>query len=233
MKKKNLIYLIIALIFTLGQIGLSISVVAQPAGNVNKINVISPKEIQLVGDNLQPQDKIITLTGSNNSTLKAKYDTQTKNFMISKGSLTPGINYKVSADWTNIPDNQSELAIPLVTNIKQLSPNQIQITYDRDVDLQTATNPSSYWIQSTEDKPTGIATLGKNDKINANNALNPNKVNIKPVQGSKKEFILTFKDNISPKMQYKIIALYVTTPGSTGYIGDNIGASSNNTFIGQ
>lgn len=234
MKRRKLIYLVIALIFTFGQIGYSIAVSAETIGNVNQINAISPSEIQLVGNQLQPENKSIKLTGDNNSSLTATYDNSSKSFKIANGTLTPGVNYKVTADWTNIPSDKGQIAIPIVTSTKQISPNQVQVAYDRDVDIRSASKPSNYWIQSTnEDKPTGIATLGKNDKVNASNALTSDKVDIKPVDGSKKSFILTFRQNITPKMQYRIIVCYVTIPGSIGFTGDNIGPSGNNTFIGQ
>lgn len=234
MKKRSFIYLVMALIFTIGQIVYSIEVSAETTGNVNQINAISPSEIQLIGDQLQPENHSIKLTGDNNSTLVATYDTNSKNFKITTGALTPGVNYKVTADWTNVPSDKEQIAIPIVTSTKQISPNQVQVNYDRDVDIKSGSKPSNYWIQSTsEDKPTGIATLGKNDKVNASNALTSGKVDIKPVEGSKKSFILTFKQNITPKKQYKIIVCYVTIPGATGFTGDNIGPRGNNTFIGQ
>ena len=119
-------------------------------------------------------------------------------------------------------EKSKEFAIPKLVKFEQISPNQIQITYDRDVDMKLGTKASNYWIQSTiSDTPKGIATLGKNDKVNAKNSLTDNMVKIKPVEGSAKTFILTFNQDIPKGEKYKLIICYVTVKGAPPYNGDN------------
>jgi len=121
-------------------------------------------------------------------------------------------------------------AIPKLVKLEQLSQNQIKITYDRDVDLSSAQKATNYWVQSTKDvTPTGIATLGKNDKVNSKNALTSDLVSIKPMDNSKNIFILTFKNNVKAGMEHKLIICYVIVPGAPPYNGDNGSA----VFIGK
>lgn len=127
--------------------------------------------------------------------------------------------------------SEKEIApIPKLVSLNQISPNQIEISYNIDVDTTLGTKPSNYWIQSlSEATPNGIASLGKTDKVNSNNALTDKMVKIEAKDGSNKTFILTFNDKINKREQYKLIICYVTTPGATPYNGDN-GAIS---FVGK
>ncbi|MCM3629685.1 hypothetical protein M3194_20300 [Paenibacillus glycanilyticus] len=120
--------------------------------------------------------------------------------------------------------------IPMLQSAAQLSPNQLQITYDRTVDEAKGVNPTNYWVQSTtEAMPSGIATLGKNDTVGPQNALTSSKVTIRPVDAQNKSFILTFMQPITKGMSYKLIICYVTVPGDPPYSGDNGSA----VFVGQ
>ena len=148
-------------------------------------------------------------------------------FSVSSVSAEP-IEGEVT-DSMVITDNK-EFPIPKLVKFQQISPNKIQITYDRDVDMKLGTKTSNYWIQSTaSDTPKGIATLGKNDKVNAKNSLTDNRVKIKPVEGSSKTFILTFNQDIPKGEEYKLIICYVTVEGAPLYNGDNGTA----VFIGK
>lgn len=129
----------------------------------------------------------------------------------------------------NMERNQ-EFSIPKLVNLEQISPNQIQISYDRDVDLKLGAKATNYWIQDTMNvTPKGIATLGKNEKVNANNSLTDNLIKIIPVNGLANAFILTFNKNIPSGKEYKLIICYVTVKGAPPYSGDNGSA----TFIGK
>lgn len=129
----------------------------------------------------------------------------------------------------NIERNQ-EFPIPKLVNLDQISPNQIQISYDRDVDLKLGTKATNYWIQDTMNiTPNGIATLGKNEKVNANNSLTDNLVKIEPVNALANKFILTFNKNIPSGKEYKLIICYVTVKGAPPYSGDNGSA----IFVGK
>lgn len=123
-----------------------------------------------------------------------------------------------------------EFPIPKLAKLEQISPNQIQISYDRDVDMKLGTRATNYWVQSTRHaRPTGIATLGKDDKVNSTNSLTDKKVKIQSKDGSSKTFILTFDQIIPRGEEYKLIICYVTVEGAPPYSGDNGMA----TFVGK
>ena len=123
-----------------------------------------------------------------------------------------------------------EFTIPMLAKTQQISSNQIEITYDRDVDMKLGTKATNYWIQDTmNDVPKGIATLGKNDKVNDKNSLTDKKVKIESKNGSAKTFILTFNQDIPKGAEYKLIICYVTVEGAPAYNGDNGSA----TFVGK
>lgn len=127
-------------------------------------------------------------------------------------------------------ENNKELDIPKLAKLEQISPNQIQISYDMDVDMNLGTKATNYWVQDTKNvKPKHIATLGKNDKVNANNSLTDNLVKINSKDGSAKTFVLTFNKDIPKGEEYKLIICYVTVKGAPPYNGDN-GAA---TFVGK
>lgn len=119
-------------------------------------------------------------------------------------------------------DDDRQFPIPMLVSLEQLSPNQIQISYDRDVDLRLGMKPTNYWIKDTMNpRPQGIATLGKNDNVNARNSLTSNMVRIEPKSGSSKTFILTFNKAIPRGAEYMLIICYVTVKGAPPYSGDN------------
>lgn len=123
-----------------------------------------------------------------------------------------------------------EFPIPKLVSVEQISSTQIQIRYDRDVDLNLGTKATNYWVQDTMNiSPKGIATLGKNESVNANNSLTDNLVKITPRNGSANTFILTFSKNIPRGQEYKLIICYVTVKGAPPYSGDNGSA----TFVGK
>lgn len=112
--------------------------------------------------------------------------------------------------------------VPMLTGVRQTAVNQIEITYNKKADITKATTPTNYWVQSTKQvKPTGIATLGKGEKISNDNALTAARVVIRPADRSGTKFTLTFRENITPNEEYKLIICYVTVPGGAPYTGDN------------
>jgi len=130
----------------------------------------------------------------------------------------------------DMEDEKKQFPIPMIVNVEQSSPNQIQITYDRDVDVRLGMKPTNYWIKDTINvRPTGIATLGRNDNVNAGNSLTNSLVKIVPKNGSAKTFILTFNRVIPKGAEYMLIICYVTVKGAPPYSGDNGMA----TFVGK
>ena len=136
---------------------------------------------------------------------------------------------EISTTSLDVAEN-GDFAIPKLVKAEQISPNQIQISYDVDVDMELGTKATNYWIQDTKNvKPKYIATLGKKDKVNANNSLTDNLVKINSKDGSAKTFILTFSQDIPKGEEYKLIICYVTVEGAPPYSGDNGMA----TFVGK
>lgn len=125
---------------------------------------------------------------------------------------------------------EKEYPIPKLARVRQISPNQIEISYDMNVDKNLGTKATNYWVQDTKNvKPKYIATLGKDDKVNSSNSLTDELVKIAPKDGSAKKFILTFNQDIPKGEEFKLIICYVTVEGAPPYTGDN-GAA---TFVGK
>lgn len=124
--------------------------------------------------------------------------------------------------YTSNMSMNKEFPTPKLIAAKQISSNQIEITYDRDVDTKLATKPMNYWVQSTiNEKINGITTLGKDDKVLPENSLTDDKVKIEPVDGSKRVFTLTFNNDIIKDEEFKIIIYNVTVPGAPANNSDN------------
>lgn len=148
-------------------------------------------------------------------------DMQEMNFMYGKSPMmwTDKMDQMKSMQ---LKDNKRQFPIPILTNLEQLSPNQIQISYDMDVDMRLGMRPTNYWVQDTMNAvPKGIGTLGKNDSVNSANSLTGNMVRIESKNGSAKTFILTFNRAIPRGAEYMLIICYVTVKGAPPYSGDN------------
>lgn len=162
-----------------------------------------------------------------------------KNLLITGIISTSIISIGCSVNAASIKDLNSRGAntmdaekqnIPMLSSYKQIGPNKLEISYDKDVDVKLGTKVTNYWIQSTKKaEPEGIASLGKNDKVNNNNSLEADDVKIEAKDGSKNTFILTFEENITKGEEYKLIICYVTVPGAPAYTGDN----GSGIFVGK
>lgn len=112
--------------------------------------------------------------------------------------------------------------IPKLIKLTQISPNQIEITYDRDVDESLGIKATNYWVQDLVNKaPEGIASLGKDDKVNNQNSLTNNEVRIEAKEDSQRTFVITFTRDIPKGAEYKLIIQNVSATGATPYSGDN------------
>jgi len=139
-----------------------------------------------------------------------------------------GMNSMMEIDMKN--DDNMRFPIPMLAKLEQISPTEIQISYDIDVDVRLGTKATNYWIKDTVNvRPQVIATLGKNDNVNAGNSLTDDMVRIDSKNGSAKTFILTFNRVIPKGAEYMLIICYVTVKGAPPYSGDNGMA----TFIGE
>ncbi len=120
------------------------------------------------------------------------------------------------------PMMDMQFPIPMLVKLEQISPNQIQISYDRDVDVMLGMKSTNYWVKDIMNAiPRGIATLGRNDNVNSGNSLTDNMVRIDPKNGSAKTFILTFNRTIPSGAEYMLIICYVTVKGAPPYSGAN------------
>lgn len=120
--------------------------------------------------------------------------------------------------------------IPKLMKVNQISPNQIEISYDRDVDVELGSKATNYWVQDTmNDKAKGIASFGKNEKVDARNSLTENRVRVEAKEDSQRTFVLTFSKDIPKGAEYKFIISNVTVEGAPPYSGEN----GMMTFVGK
>lgn len=85
------------------------------------------------------------------------------------------------------------------TGPKQVGPNRIELLFDRPVNLQSATRAGSYWVRNNLDRPADIASIGKNDPVNRETALTPNRVVITTVERTGTRFLMTFNVNATQR----------------------------------
>lgn len=112
--------------------------------------------------------------------------------------------------------------IPKLTKLTQISPNQIEITYDRDVEVPLGIKATNYWVQDLKNKTAeGIASLGKDDQVNSKNSLTNNEVKIESKEDSQRTFVITFSRDIPRGAEYNLIIHNVTVPGAQPHSGDN------------
>ena len=106
----------------------------------------------------------------------------------------------------DMQDDKRQFPIPMLVSLQQLSSNQIQISYDRDVDVMKGMKATNYWVKDIMNaSPEGIATLSKNASVNAGNSLTSSMVKIEPKSGSARTFILTFNQAIPSGAEYMLI----------------------------
>jgi hypothetical protein len=121
---------------------------------------------------------------------------------------------------------------PIVVQTRQVGANQILFTYNQRADLASATNVSNYWIRSNAG-PNGVASLSMGDALMRANAIRPDLGMIRPVDDTKMNFIMTFRNNIPSGTLYVLLPCFVNQEGGSGFTGGNWGPSSMNMFIGM
>jgi len=150
--------------------------------------------------------------------------------MMNMQGMYPMMDMQGMYPMMDMQDDERQFSIPMLAKLEQISPNKIQISYDRDVDVMLGMKPTNYWIQDTMNViPEGIGTLGRNDTVNAGNSLTRSMAKIEAMNGSAKTFIITFNGVIPKGAEYRLIICYVTVKGAPPYSGDNGMA----TFIGK
>lgn len=226
--------ILLSLVLIVGLILTPIKAEAISKGLVKDISIVKPNKLQISLEEADPTDKTLTLCGQNKTSFTARYDKMSNSFLIQDGYLELGTNYKVLADWVKVPAQIENVAIPVVKTVKQISPNQIQITFDRDVELSQATNPKNYWLRDTNAMlPSGVASIGKIGKPTDKNTLTTEMVKITSIGNSKKHFNFTFSKNIFKNVDYKLQVCNISADGFSGYLGDNYDKNTNNLFKGQ
>jgi hypothetical protein len=82
-------------------------------------------------------------------------------------------------------------------------------------------------------KAAGIAELGKSDKVTPTNGLTKDMVTITRRNHNPRDLIMTFKEAITPGVNYTLIPCAINTAHAMGYMGPNFNSSSVNLFIGK
>lgn len=200
---------------------------------IKMINIINKKEILLYGNNLDLLGKSITVTDGINAPMLAYYSTKQGTFVIDSGELNPSVNYQVHADWINIPCEIKQISIPNLIKVMQTAKNQIKLIYDRPVNVDSAINCYNYWVQSNEKTPTSIATMGASDSVSSSNSLKPFNSYIAQSTCCKNEFFITFRLDITPGIDYKVIPCNIAMKGLYDYIGANFTSNSPLVFKGK
>ncbi len=121
---------------------------------------------------------------------------------------------------------------PIILEARQISSNQILLTYDKRTDLESATNVSNYWIRSNMG-PVGIASVGMKDALTAENAIRPDMAMITPADNSRMRYIMIFRDNTMAGIMYTVLPCFVNIEGMTGFRGENWAPFSRNMFVGM
>lgn len=136
--------------------------------------------------------------------------------------IANGKSIAFDSEVNSLAKSSKEAAVPMLGKVVQTAPNQIEISYDRDVDVSLGTKAGNYWLQDLDNSmPKGIATLGKNDNVNSGNSIKADMVKITQKDGSGKTFLLTFHQDVPKGAHYRLIICYVTIPGAPAYTGDN------------
>lgn len=152
------------------------------------------------------------------NTVSAAAAVCTGNNLLQSMMVDPESSNEKSSDKNS--EENPDVAKPISAN--QISANVVEITFDIPVEKEHAIKVGNYWVRSTqEEKPTGIATVGKNEKLSASNSLKDNMVKIEPSDESEKVYKMTFKNNIKPGAEYKIHIYFIAPKGVDVYKGEN------------
>ncbi|MGG6312289.1 hypothetical protein [Paenibacillus macerans] len=92
-------------------------------------------------------------------------------------------------------DSRQMVPHPVLIEARQMTPNQILLTYDQRADLASATRVSNYWIRSNMG-PGGAASLDMGEALTAANAIRPEAGMITPVDNSNTRFVIMFRERI-------------------------------------
>jgi hypothetical protein len=122
---------------------------------------------------------------------------------------------------------------PVLLEARQIAPNQILMIYNQRTDLASATNVSNYWIRSNMALPAGVASLGMSKAVTPENAIHHEMGRITPVDNTNMRFVITFRGNAMSGVLHVVLPCFVNLEGRTGFMGENWGPFSRNSFIGR
>jgi hypothetical protein len=121
---------------------------------------------------------------------------------------------------------------PILTEARQVAPNQILLTYDQRTELSSAANVSNYWIRSNMGA-VGIASVNMGEALTVENAIRPDMAMITPADNSRMRYVMTFSVSAMRGVMYIVLPCFVNLEGMTGYRGENWGPFSRNMFVGM
>lgn len=197
---------------------------------ITEANIMTKQKVQLKGQNVDFKDQKIKLIGTKGERYTAKYNDKEKMFMIQEGEIGIGPDYALKLDFAEVAKDYQSLYIPCVLEVKLVSNNQLEVIFDKPVDVQSATHPANYWIRSSEAKAKGVASLGKDEKISDMNALKKEQVCIKPKDNTNKVMVMTFVEEATPEVSYSLIPCFINMPKAMGYKGGNFVPASKLDF---
>lgn len=112
--------------------------------------------------------------------------------------------------------------IPLLISVIQVAPDTMEVHFNLPVNIEKATNPNNYWIQTLDaENSKDIATLGKNEKLTSKNSLTKDKASISQKESSEKTVVLKLPQNIPSKANYRLYVFFVPVTNSAEYKGLN------------
>lgn len=130
------------------------------------------------------------------------------------------------------PESRQMVPYPVLTEVRQISPNQVLMVYDQRADLGSATRVSNYWIRSNKGAG-GAASLGMNESLTEANAFRPDTAMITAADNTNMRFVITFRERVITGVTHIVLPCFVSLEGMTGYGGANWGPLSHNVFIGM
>lgn len=112
--------------------------------------------------------------------------------------------------------------IPLLVSVIQVAPDTMEVHFSLPVNIEKATNPNNYWIQTLDqESPKDIATLGKNEKLTTKNSLTKDKASISQKESSDKTFVIKLAQSIPSKANYRLFVFFIPVTNATEYKGLN------------
>ncbi|MFS0782627.1 hypothetical protein [Bacillus sp. 1P06AnD] len=132
------------------------------------------------------------------------------------------------------PEPSTAPAHPILLDVRQVSPNQIELDYDVPTDKAAALNVRNYWIRNNQSQTDGVASMSQNDRVLLpGNSLTPEMAHIESLDDSNTKYALTFKRKMVPGVQYTVLPCNISIKGQNDYKGQNWSPESENVFVAE